>query len=153
MTTCGSDKFSSGVRVIDKSKYGTFVSEDSGSKVVRLVRNKDTVLKDGDLVTFGTSNAAFRWIMGLFSVLFRLSMLQLRVYFLPFFRYEITCNWIAGFVMFQSRSSCIARRGNKWIHHFKLLSHLLVCNVSTTYFFNEFAVRNLALVCCHTVSF
>ncbi|XP_020242196.1 nijmegen breakage syndrome 1 protein isoform X2 [Asparagus officinalis] len=61
MATCGSDKFSSGVRVIDKSKYGTFVSEDSGSKVVRLVRNKDTALKDGDLVTFGTSNATFRF--------------------------------------------------------------------------------------------
>lgn len=57
----GSDKFSSCVRIIDKSKYGTFVSKESGNKVVRLVKNKDTVLNDGNLVTFGTSSATFRF--------------------------------------------------------------------------------------------
>lgn len=56
----GPDKLSSCARIIDKSKYGTFVSKESGSKVARLVKNKDTVLNDGDLITFGTSNATFR---------------------------------------------------------------------------------------------
>lgn len=49
----------SGVRVIDKSKYGTFISKESGSKV-RLVKNKDAELDNGDFVTFGTSNATFQ---------------------------------------------------------------------------------------------
>lgn len=53
------DQSSSCVRVVDKSKYGTFISKGSGSKV-QLVKNKDAVLNEGDSVTFGTSNATFR---------------------------------------------------------------------------------------------
>ncbi|CAI9110365.1 OLC1v1010373C1 [Oldenlandia corymbosa var. corymbosa] len=53
---------SSKVRVRDCSKYGTFVKKNQGSKEkVHEFPNKETVLSDGDMVSFGTGNATYRF--------------------------------------------------------------------------------------------
>lgn len=52
---------SSKVRIRDCSKYGTFINKDLGSKEkVHEFPNKETMLKDGELVAFGTGNAKYR---------------------------------------------------------------------------------------------
>lgn len=48
------------VFLTDHSKFGTFVNKESGSKPVFSLPNKQVNLKDGDLVSFGTTNATFR---------------------------------------------------------------------------------------------
>nr|CAB3499330.1 unnamed protein product [Digitaria exilis] len=48
------------VRVVDRSKYGTFVNKVHGTQGSRLHKNEDVMLTDGDTVTFGTGNATFR---------------------------------------------------------------------------------------------
>ncbi|KAF6153335.1 hypothetical protein GIB67_003525 [Kingdonia uniflora] len=53
---------SSGVCVKDCSKYGTFINKKFGSKgKVHEHPDKETNLKDGDLVSFGTGNATYRF--------------------------------------------------------------------------------------------
>ncbi|XP_065850839.1 nibrin homolog [Euphorbia lathyris] len=53
---------SSGVRVRDCSKYGTFINNNLGSKEkVHEFPNKEKTLNDGDLVSFGTGNATYRF--------------------------------------------------------------------------------------------
>ncbi|KAL8532238.1 hypothetical protein ACS0TY_008733 [Phlomoides rotata] len=53
---------SSKVRIKDCSKYGTFINKDLGSKEkVHEFPNKETMLKDGELVAFGTGNAKYRF--------------------------------------------------------------------------------------------
>ncbi|WCJ25085.1 nijmegen breakage syndrome 1 [Euphorbia peplus] len=53
---------SSGVRVRDCSKYGTFINNHLGSKQkVHEFPNKEITLNDGDLVSFGTGNATYRF--------------------------------------------------------------------------------------------
>lgn len=55
---------SSDVRIKDFSKYGTFVNNSTGSKEkVHEIPNKETTLKEGDLISFGTGNATYRWII------------------------------------------------------------------------------------------
>ncbi|XXG86742.1 hypothetical protein AAC387_Pa11g1575 [Persea americana] len=49
-----SSSFLSDVRIIDKSKYGTFINKEKGSKPLNEFPNKETTLKNGDLVSFGT---------------------------------------------------------------------------------------------------
>ncbi|XP_059285571.1 nibrin homolog isoform X5 [Lycium ferocissimum] len=50
------------VRIKDCSKYGTFLNKDLDSKEkVHEFPNKETMLKDGDLVSFGTGNATYRF--------------------------------------------------------------------------------------------
>ncbi|TMW83898.1 hypothetical protein EJD97_000519 [Solanum chilense] len=50
------------VRVRDCSKYGTFLNKNLDSKEkVHEFPNKETMLKDGDLVSFGTGNATYRF--------------------------------------------------------------------------------------------
>lgn len=52
---------SSQVQIRDCSKYGTFIDRDPGSKEkVQEFPNKETTLKDGDVVQFGTGNARYR---------------------------------------------------------------------------------------------
>lgn len=49
------------VRIRDCSKYGTFINKKLGSKAkIREYPNKETALKDGDLVSFGTGTATYR---------------------------------------------------------------------------------------------
>lgn len=48
------------VRVVDRSKYGTFVNKVQGTQGSRLCKDEDVMLNDGDSVTFGTGNATFR---------------------------------------------------------------------------------------------
>ncbi|CAL4925551.1 unnamed protein product [Urochloa decumbens] len=48
------------VRVVDRSKYGTFVNKVHGTQGSRLHKDEDVMLTDGDAVTFGTGNATFR---------------------------------------------------------------------------------------------
>ncbi|PAN46765.1 hypothetical protein PAHAL_9G212800 [Panicum hallii] len=48
------------VRVVDRSKYGTFVNKVHGTQGSRLHKDEDVMLTDGDIVTFGTGNATFR---------------------------------------------------------------------------------------------
>ncbi|CAL4933999.1 unnamed protein product [Urochloa decumbens] len=48
------------VRVVDRSKYGTFVNKVHGTQGSRLHKDEDVMLNDGDAVTFGTGNATFR---------------------------------------------------------------------------------------------
>lgn len=56
-----SSKVSSNVRIKDESKYGTFVTSEFGTKEkVNELPNKEKVLKDGDMITFGTINANYR---------------------------------------------------------------------------------------------
>ncbi|KDP27280.1 hypothetical protein JCGZ_21011 [Jatropha curcas] len=53
---------SSKVQIRDCSKYGTFIYKNPGSKEkVQEFPNKETMLKDGDLVSFGTGNATYRF--------------------------------------------------------------------------------------------
>ncbi|KAL5811962.1 hypothetical protein ACOSQ3_026912 [Xanthoceras sorbifolium] len=57
-----SSNVSSNVRIRDCSKYGTFINKNHGSKEnVHEFPNKETTLKDGDLVSFGTGNATYRF--------------------------------------------------------------------------------------------
>lgn len=50
------------VRIRDCSKYGTIITRGDGSKEkVHESPSKEIALKDGDLVSFGTSNAAYRF--------------------------------------------------------------------------------------------
>lgn len=52
---------SSKVRIRDCSKYGTFLNKNLGLKEkVHEFPNRETMLKDGDLVSFGTGNATYR---------------------------------------------------------------------------------------------
>lgn len=44
----------------DLSKFGSFVNKVTGSKPVFSLPNKEAILKDGDLITFGTTNCTFR---------------------------------------------------------------------------------------------
>ncbi|XP_073150650.1 nibrin homolog isoform X2 [Henckelia pumila] len=55
-------KISSKVRVRDCSKYGTFINKNLDlKKNVHEFPNKEASLKDGDLVSFGTGNATYRF--------------------------------------------------------------------------------------------
>ncbi|GMY24558.1 nijmegen breakage syndrome 1 protein isoform X1 [Fagus crenata] len=50
------------VRIRDCSKYGTFINKNLGRKEkVHELPNKETALEDGDLVSFGTGNATYRF--------------------------------------------------------------------------------------------
>ncbi|KAG4114549.1 hypothetical protein ERO13_D12G051500v2 [Gossypium hirsutum] len=50
------------VRIRDLSKYGTFINKNlSSNKKVHHFPNKQTFLEDGDLLSFGTGNATFRF--------------------------------------------------------------------------------------------
>ncbi|XP_051113463.1 nibrin homolog isoform X2 [Andrographis paniculata] len=50
------------VRIRDCSKYGTFINQNAGSKEkVHEFPDKETMLKSGDLVSFGTGNAIYRF--------------------------------------------------------------------------------------------
>ncbi|XP_031493565.1 nibrin homolog isoform X2 [Nymphaea colorata] len=49
------------VLLTDHSKFGTFINNESGSKPIFSLPNKQVNLKDGDRVSFGTGNAAFRF--------------------------------------------------------------------------------------------
>ncbi|CAH9106025.1 unnamed protein product [Cuscuta europaea] len=50
------------VRIRDCSKYGTFLDNNLTSKVkVHELPNKETILKDGDRVSFGTGSAIYRF--------------------------------------------------------------------------------------------
>ncbi|XP_043696191.1 nijmegen breakage syndrome 1 protein isoform X2 [Telopea speciosissima] len=50
------------VSIRDCSKYGTFINKKLGSNAkVHEKPNKETTLKDGDLVVFGTGNATYRF--------------------------------------------------------------------------------------------
>ncbi|CAN1758867.1 Nibrin homolog [Linum perenne] len=58
----GESNISSHVRIKDSSKYGTFVNKDREfSEKVHELSNKETTLKDGDVISFGTSNAIYRF--------------------------------------------------------------------------------------------
>lgn len=57
---CGAPASPSYVRVVDCSKYGTFVNKVQGTQGSRLHKDEDVMLGDGDTVTFGTGNATFR---------------------------------------------------------------------------------------------
>lgn len=49
---------SSYVRIKDLSKYGTFINKNLGSE--NRVHNKESTLRDGDMVSFGTGTATYR---------------------------------------------------------------------------------------------
>ncbi|KAJ4784291.1 Nijmegen breakage syndrome 1 protein [Rhynchospora pubera] len=49
------------VHILDRSKYGTFLRRGADSEATRLKKDEDVVLRDEDLVTFGTGNATFRF--------------------------------------------------------------------------------------------
>ncbi|XP_078162236.1 nijmegen breakage syndrome 1 [Carex rostrata] len=51
------------VRILDRSKYGTFVKRNEGSEATRLKKDEDVMLRDNDLITFGTSSATFRFTL------------------------------------------------------------------------------------------
>ncbi|CAN0913904.1 Nibrin homolog [Linum grandiflorum] len=58
----GESNKSARVRIKDSSKYGTFVNKDREfSEKVHELSNKETILKDGDVISFGTSNAIYRF--------------------------------------------------------------------------------------------
>lgn len=49
------------VLIRDCSKYGTFINKNLGSmEKVHQFPNKETTLRDGDLISFGTGNATYR---------------------------------------------------------------------------------------------
>ncbi|KAF3444240.1 hypothetical protein FNV43_RR13930 [Rhamnella rubrinervis] len=50
------------VLIRDCSKYGTFINKNFGSmEKVHLFPNKETTLRDGDLISFGTGNATYKF--------------------------------------------------------------------------------------------
>ncbi|XP_061373729.1 nibrin homolog isoform X2 [Gastrolobium bilobum] len=50
------------IQIRDCSKYGTFISKNVGPKnKVHELPNKETALEDGDLVSFGTGNANYKF--------------------------------------------------------------------------------------------
>ncbi|KAF2314785.1 hypothetical protein GH714_033548 [Hevea brasiliensis] len=54
-------EWSSRIRIRDFSKYGTFINKNLGSmEKVQEFPNKETTLKEGDLISFGTGNATYR---------------------------------------------------------------------------------------------
>lgn len=56
-----SSVLSSKVRIRDCSKYGTYVNKNLTSmEKIHELPNKETSLRDGDLVSFGTGTAVFR---------------------------------------------------------------------------------------------
>lgn len=56
-----SSNVASKVRIRDCSKYGTFINKNLNSKEkVHDFPDKETMLKDGDLVSFGTGCATYR---------------------------------------------------------------------------------------------
>lgn len=64
-----SSYFSSNVRIKDCSKYGTYFERNSSTKEkVRDCPGNETYLKDGDLVSFGTGNATYRYYFVSYSV-------------------------------------------------------------------------------------
>lgn len=51
------------VRIRDCSKYGTFINKNTGSKEkIHEYPDKETMLKDGDLISFGTGTATYRYL-------------------------------------------------------------------------------------------
>lgn len=52
--------FDSHVRVVDRSKFGTYLNKELGEKG-RVLRNQEGEVKDGDTVTFGTGSSTFRF--------------------------------------------------------------------------------------------
>lgn len=61
---------SPGIHIRDCSKYGTFISKNVGpKKKVHELPNKETALEDGDLVSFGTGTASYKYANYLFIVL------------------------------------------------------------------------------------
>lgn len=57
-----SSHISSRVRIKDCSKYGTFINKNLGpSQKIHEFPSKEATLKDGDLVSFGTGNANYRF--------------------------------------------------------------------------------------------
>lgn len=59
-----------GIQIRDCSKYGTFVSKNVGpKKKVHELPNKETELQDGDLVSFGTGSATYKYVNYHFSVM------------------------------------------------------------------------------------
>ncbi|PNX89006.1 nibrin, partial [Trifolium pratense] len=53
---------STSVQIRDCSKYGTFVSKNVGlKKKVHEQPNKEAALQDGDLVSFGTGSATYKF--------------------------------------------------------------------------------------------
>ncbi|EOA32263.1 hypothetical protein CARUB_v10015532mg [Capsella rubella] len=68
-----SDTSSFVIRVKDCSKYGTFIKTDMGKREkVHELPNKEKILRDGDVLTFGTGSATYR-----------LSLIPLVFYFCP----------------------------------------------------------------------
>lgn len=57
---CFSSVPSPEIRMKDLSKFGTFVNKEICSKPVFSFANKETILSNGDLITFGTNNTTFR---------------------------------------------------------------------------------------------
>lgn len=57
-----SSETSFAIRLKDCSKYGTFVKTDLRTKEkVHDLPNKEKIIKDGDLITFGTDSATYRY--------------------------------------------------------------------------------------------
>lgn len=51
------------VQIRDCSKYGTFITKSDGlKKKVHELPNKETELQDGDLVSFGTGSATYKYV-------------------------------------------------------------------------------------------
>eukprot|EP01018_Ginkgo_biloba_P011690 Gb_19226 [translate_table: standard] len=48
------------IRLRDVSKFGTFINKETGSKPIFSLANRETMLKNGDVITFGTNNTTFR---------------------------------------------------------------------------------------------
>lgn len=52
------------ILIRDCSKYGTFISKNVGLKQkVHELPNKETALEDGDLVSFGTGSATYKYVI------------------------------------------------------------------------------------------
>jgi len=71
------------IHIRDCSKYGTFISKNVGpKKKVHELPNKQTPLEDGDLVSFGTGSATYKYVYPFNLILFLLchSLLILKYY-------------------------------------------------------------------------
>jgi hypothetical protein len=124
---------SASVQIRDCSKYGTFVSKNVGlKKKVHELPNKEATLQDGDLVSFGTGSATYKYVNYIFSLMFYsifVTLLTFSKCVHKHFEFDLT-----GFATSPSFFSTVPQI--KWIDLLKRKFHQLVSREKTCKFYS-----------------
>lgn len=171
------------IHIRDCSKYGTFISKNDGAKKkVHELPNKETALENGDLVSFGTGTATYKYVNYLFSVLLFLILCHWLLIFrkyccstfldlglcrdmqshyiclFPTYVCLNACKFnLTGFAMYPSFFSSVPQI--KWIDPLKRKFHQLVsgektCEGSSVLIIHEYMCCNMSYskILCHVVT-